>query len=43
MDTNQPKPQPKPEYEPPRIISYSEADILEELGDAHGNAILTSE
>jgi hypothetical protein len=33
---------PKPEYEPPQIVSYSEADILEELGDAHVNPVLAS-
>jgi hypothetical protein len=31
-----------PEYEPPQIVSYSEADILEELGDAHLNPVLAS-
>ena len=31
-----------PEYEPPQIITYSEADILEELGDAHVNPVLAS-
>jgi len=36
MDTS------KPQYESPQIFSYSEADILEELGDAHANPVLAS-
>jgi len=42
MNSYTDSPSPKPEYEPPEIITYSEADILEELGDSHINPVLAS-
>ncbi len=32
---NSEKPQKKPKFEPPKLITYSGDDILEELGPAH--------